>query len=213
MLTTTYTVGEKLLKLAEKIGSVILTEAIALEGGFHPDNLGSKKASAILNRLKQLDPNCQWTSEVFNTDNVTFTRHDQRLKETYDIDGHYLNMNDAVFLNSKLSWLQEFFASSSTLVIKDTDRHAITGPVSLLQKSQELAKKGIYVQRYKGLGEMNEDQLWETTMDPNARSLLQVHISHMDDAEDIFSTLMGDVVEPRRAFIQENALKVVNLDA
>jgi DNA gyrase subunit B len=212
MLTTTYTVGEKLLKLAEKIGSVVLTEAIALEGGFHPDNLGSK-ASAILNRLKQLDPNCQWTSEVFNTDNVTFTRHDQRLKETYDIDGHYLNMNDAVFLNSKLSWLQEFFASSSTLVIKDTDRHVITGPVSLLQKSQELAKKGIYVQRYKGLGEMNEDQLWETTMDPNARSLLQVHISHMDDAEDIFSTLMGDVVEPRRAFIQENALKVVNLDA
>jgi len=212
LLNTTYTVGEKILKLGEKIGSAILTEAIALAGGFHPDTLGPN-ASTILNRLQQLDPNSKWTSEVLNTDAVTFTRHDQRLKEIYDIDGHHLNMGDALFLNGKANWLKEFFASPSTLVIKDTDRHQILGPVSLMEKSQELAKKGIYVQRYKGLGEMNEDQLWETTMDPNARSLLQVHIAHMDDAEDIFSTLMGDVVEPRRAFIQDNALKVVNLDA
>jgi len=73
-------------------------------------------------------------------------------------------------------------------------------------------KKGITLQRYKGLGEMNPEQLWETTLDPDARSLLQVKIDQMEEADEVFSTLMGDVVEPRKDFIQENALNVVNLD-
>ena len=107
--------------------------------------------------------------------------------------------------------LQARYARHGTLVLKKKE-HVITGPVSLVDAVMDAGKKGIGVQRYKGLGEMNPDQLWETTLDPNARSLLQVRINHIDDAEEVFSTLMGDIVEPRREFIQENALKVANLD-
>ena len=88
----------------------------------------------------------------------------------------------------------------------------ITGPLSLVEAVLEQGRKGMTVQRYKGLGEMNPEQLWQTTLDPQARSLLQVRVSHADEAEEIFSTLMGELVEPRRQFIQANALNVANLD-
>ncbi len=212
LLFTAYSVGQSLIMLGEKIGSLELVEALAIEGAMHVDTI-VKSSDLVIQRLKQLDPESKWTVENSADDTATFTRHDQRLKESYIIDTEYFNAPEAQKIKGQSDWLQEFFVQSSTLVIKDVDRHEILGPVSLMLKSQELAKKGIYVQRYKGLGEMNEDQLWETTMDPNARSLLQVNISHQDEAESIFSTLMGEVVEPRRNFIQENALKVVNLDA
>jgi len=88
----------------------------------------------------------------------------------------------------------------------------ITGPLGLIAAIMAEGRKGTGIQRYKGLGEMNPEQLWETTLDPNARSLLQVKTAHGDQAEDIFSTLMGDLVEPRREFIQTHALEVANLD-
>ncbi|MDP6884571.1 MAG: DNA gyrase subunit B, partial [Rhodospirillales bacterium] len=105
----------------------------------------------------------------------------------------------------------KIYARHGLLTAKDAE-HPITGPVSLVETVMELGRKGVAIQRYKGLGEMNPEQLWETTLDKDARSLLQVRISHADDAEDVFSTLMGDIVEPRRDFIQSNALKVANLD-
>jgi DNA gyrase subunit B len=88
----------------------------------------------------------------------------------------------------------------------------ITGPVRLFEAIADHGRKGVTIGRYKGLGEMNPEQLWTTTLDPEARHLLQVKVSHSEEADGIFSTLMGDIVEPRREFIQDNALKVANLD-
>ena len=94
---------------------------------------------------------------------------------------------------------------------KDTET-PIHGPVELFDAVTDAARKGVTLQRYKGLGEMNPNQLWETTLDTDARSLLQVKVKEVDEADDIFTKLMGDVVEPRRDFIQTNALSVANLD-
>ncbi len=97
------------------------------------------------------------------------------------------------------------------LVRKDRGQ-AIHGQIDFLKSFLAEAEKGLSLQRYKGLGEMNPDQLWETTLDPEVRTLLQVKVDDLAEADDIFSKLMGDVVEPRREFIQANALSVENLD-
>lgn len=104
------------------------------------------------------------------------------------------------------------FGTAGKAFEKQKETRALTGPVALFDTVMELGRRGVTIQRYKGLGEMNPDQLWETTLDPTKRSLLQVRVNHADQAEEVFSTLMGDIVEPRREFIQDNALKVSNLD-
>jgi len=153
-----------------------------------------------------------WEGSVLDDGSLTFARTLRGVTETHILDQGILRSAEARALNSMATELGESFAEAAVLKQKEKD-HEIDGPVALVDTVTELGKKGMNVQRYKGLGEMNPEQLWETTLDESARSLLQVKVNHADEAEEVFSTLMGDVVEPRRDFIQDNALKVSNLDA
>jgi DNA gyrase subunit B len=121
------------------------------------------------------------------------------------IDHALLGSADARRLDEFAPSLQENYPRVGLLRRKG-EEFPIYGPVGLIEAVTTVGRKNISLQRYKGLGEMNPGQLWETTLDTNARSLLQVKIKEADDADDIFTKLMGDVVEPRREFIQENAL-------
>jgi DNA gyrase subunit B len=127
------------------------------------------------------------------------------------LDGGVLRSGEARRLGQLTSSLQESYGKPAKLVRKDREQ-PVYGPIDLLQSILEEGEKGLSLQRYKGLGEMNPGQLWETTLDPDARTLLQVKVEDMAEADDIFTKLMGDVVEPRREFIQTNALSVENLD-
>ena len=106
------------------------------------------------------------------------------------------------------------FLGGENLQIEDEAQkiHDLPDWFALRDFITNFGKKGIYIQRYKGLGEMNPDQLWETTLDPEVRTLKQVRVEDINVSDDMFTVLMGDLVEPRRRFIEENALKVKNLD-
>jgi DNA gyrase subunit B len=134
------------------------------------------------------------------------------VEEAREIDGFALRSAEARRLAGLTAALQEVYGAVATLARKDRDQ-AIHGPTDLLEAVMREGEKGLSLQRYKGLGEMNPDQLWETTLDPEARTLLQVRVEHVDEADAVFARLMGDEVEPRREFIQANALAVENLDA
>ena len=139
------------------------------------------------------------------------SRTRQGVGERYLIDAALLRSSEARRLDADSGKLREVYERPGSLAARDKS-YPITGPVDLVDAVMEIGRRGIEVQRYKGLGEMNPEQLWETTLDPEVRSLLQVRVNHADSAEETFSTLMGDLVEPRRDFIQANALSVANLD-
>ena len=134
------------------------------------------------------------------------------VEEQRVLDGSVLRSGEAQRLGRFTGALQEVYQHPAKLVRRDRSQ-LIHGPLDLLRAILAEGEKGLSLQRYKGLGEMNPSQLWETTLDPEARVLLQVRVEDLAEADDIFSKLMGDVVEPRREFIQKNALSVENLDA
>ena len=152
-----------------------------------------------------------WVGEVLDDGGLKLSRTLRGVTESHVIDSALIKSAEARRLDEMAAHLQQTYMRHGTLAAKDTEV-PIVGPVGLIERIIELGRKGLAVQRYKGLGEMNPGQLWETTLDPNARILLQVKVAHSEDADDVFTTLMGDVVEPRRDFIQDNALKVANLD-
>ena len=133
------------------------------------------------------------------------------VSETYYLDSKLVGTAEARRLDRDAAELQALFGKKSKL-ISNTQEKPISGPLALLELTMNQGRKGAQIARYKGLGEMNPEQLWETTLDPNQRTFLQVQVTDEDEANMAFSTLMGEAVEDRRNFIQENALKVSNLD-
>ncbi len=152
-----------------------------------------------------------WTGTLGRDGGYLFEREVRGVREAAMIDAALIDSADARKLDSLSAKMREVFQRPSTYRRKDL-LTPIFGPRSLLDAVFAAGRKGITMQRYKGLGEMNASQLWETTLDPNVRSLLQVRVKEADAADDLFTKLMGDDVEPRREFIQDNALNVINLD-
>jgi DNA gyrase subunit B len=204
--------------LIRKVGSADVVEQAAIAGALNPDIIPDREraraaAAYIARRLDLLAPpeSRGWTGEAEEDGGLAFSRRLRGVTRRHVIDGPLIRSAESHRLDAMASELQQVYARHAKLQTKDKVTE-IAGPISLVENILEQGRKGMAVNRYKGLGEMNPEQLWQTTLDPEARSLLQVRISHADEAEEIFSTLMGDVVEPRREFIQTNALNVANLD-
>jgi len=170
-------------------------------------------AAAVAARLNAVAPETErgWTGAPMQDGGITLRRVVRGVEETRVIDAAAASSVEARRLAAHQESLAEIYGAPAVLTRRDR-RIPVRAPSELLDSMLAEGEKGLSLQRYKGLGEMNPEQLWETTLDPEARTLLQVRVEHMDEADEIFTKLMGDVVEPRRQFIQDNALSVANLD-
>ncbi|BDU60810.1 DNA gyrase subunit B [Candidatus Rickettsia kotlanii] len=205
-----------LLDHASKKFNCSITEILAINDLlnnkiFEPESdLRLKKALDVLNSLGDSPGKTNW--EVLKHENkIEFFRFSRGLKKSEILLKEQLESFEFVQISKLALTIFDIFSKPLKLIVKSQEFDILT-PSQLLNTIIECGKRGINIQRFKGLGEMNSDQLWETTLDPTKRTLLQVRVAEIDEAEGIFSTLMGDVVEPRRLFIQANALNVVNLD-
>jgi DNA gyrase subunit B len=186
-------------------------EQAAIAGALHPqiaDDLEQANSAAayVARRLDAISEDTErgWQGEAENGGFV-LSRIVRGVKQSAVLDQNLLASQEARKLDERAAVLQEVYTRPAVLARKG-DEIAVDGPVSLFEAITNIGRKGLQLQRYKGLGEMNPEQLWETTLDRNVRSLLQVHVKQVDEADDLFVKLMGDVVEPRREFIQANAL-------
>jgi DNA gyrase subunit B len=193
-----------------------ILEQAAIAGAFAPGQLDDDlqgTADRVASRLDLIAVEYErgWIGRLTQDHGLRFTRMVRGVDEVRTLDGPVLRSGEARRLGGFTAALREIYTEPAMLVRKDKGL-PIYGPLDLLKAVLDEGERGLTLQRYKGLGEMNPDQLWETTLDPEARTLLQVRIEDTADADDIFTKLMGDVVEPRREFIQQNALSVANLD-
>ena len=187
-------------------------EQAAISGAMNPEILSdavkaAEAARYIALRLDTLSEEFErgWHGEPTPDGGLKFWREVRGVREAVAIDGALIASADARKLDRMATELQLTYLKSGSLRRKDETRE-IRSPSELLDAIFEWGRKGLALQRYKGLGEMNPEQLWETTLDENARSLLVVKVQHADEAGELFAKLMGDVVEPRREFIQDNAI-------
>jgi DNA gyrase subunit B len=218
LLDTARRVRRLMAPLTRHLTNPAVVEQAAIAGALDPEILsGPANAAAaaeyIARRLDVLSPPLErgWRGSADMDGALVFSRTLRGVLQRLVIDRRIIESAEARGLNALKEELQEVYERHSVLVARDKE-YPVTGPTSLLDAVFEIGRKGIAISRYKGLGEMNPEQLWETTLDKNARALLQVRVAQADEASNIFETLMGDEVEPRREFIQANALKVANLD-
>ncbi|HET9511026.1 MAG TPA: DNA topoisomerase (ATP-hydrolyzing) subunit B [Sphingomonas sp.] len=211
-----------------------IVEALALAGALDPEasrEIRMERLAAVTQRLDQTDSDARWTAQMSEEGGYHFQRLWRGVTDHHIIEPTFLGSAEGRKLHTLAAEAAENYATLAKLVpLKSTatadddgaeeetpvaagkGERLVARPSQLLDAVLTAGRKGLSIQRYKGLGEMNAEQLWETTLDPANRSMLQVEIDQADIADEIFTRLMGDVVEPRREFIQENALTVANLD-
>jgi DNA gyrase subunit B len=213
------TMKNAIKSLAHKVGHEALVEQAAIAGALSAaltksSDHAAQAAEYIAKRLDALLPPKErgWKGEASPKGGMILCRERFGVTHKYMLDADTLRSAEARKLDQMTPDLQAWFQFPAKMAIKDKVV-SLHGPISLIDAIWEHGKLGLAMQRYKGLGEMNPEQLWETTLDPAARTLLQVKVHQAEVAEQVFSTLMGDVVEPRRIFIQDNALNVTNIDA
>ncbi len=196
---------ELMQPLARRV-PMAMVEAAALSNLF-----GGGAVPGFEKLLNTLSPGATpWKAEKTEA-GITVTRTVRSVVEHILLDAKWLTSREGKELASVHNTLKDDYAKPAKLVRKGVET-SINTPGELYKTVMDIGRKGLTSQRFKGLGEMNPEQLWETTLDPQVRTLLQVTVNDAADADEAFSTLMGDIVEPRRDFIQSNALKVVNLD-
>mgnify|MGYP005679976777 FL=1 len=193
-----------------------ILEQSAIAGAFVPGVVDADlqgTADKVAQRLDMiaLEYEKGWQGRITQDHGIRLARILRGVEEVRTLDGPMLRSGEARKTGSFTKSLQDTYGTPGTLQRKDRNQ-VIFGPLGLLDMVLKEGEKGLSLQRYKGLGEMNPGQLWETTLDPDARTLLQVKVDDVAEADDLFTKLMGDVVEPRREFIQKNALNVENLD-
>ena len=195
-----------------------IIEQTAIAGALTPDimskpELAEQSSSYIAARLNRMLDEVErgWEGTPSGDGGLVFARELRGVSESVKIDGPLIASADARRLDAMAGALQAVYLDPASLTIKD-QKITVGTPLQLLDTVLEHGQQGISLQRYKGLGEMNPDQLWQTTLDRDARALLQVRVQDVAESNDLFEQLMGDVVEPRRQFIQTNALAVTNLD-
>jgi DNA gyrase subunit B len=209
LVQTSRTIKLQLEAIARKV-SMPVGEAALQSGLFKAGMNNATAAERLAAQLNARDTLGGWSVEASETAYIAH-RMVRGVEDSVRLEASLIVSREGKALAEQTDYANAMFAAPLTFTRKQ-QQQSFASPVAFYDALIEIARKGFTIQRFKGLGEMNAEQLWETTLDPANRTLLQVKIDHSDDADQAFSILMGDVVEPRRQFIQDNALNVQNLD-